>query len=61
MIEADIEIDLTVTNRDTDEQRALTEREKGLRDSFGYKTTASAAFSDSRHRFLWQCCQSETG
>ena len=37
MIEADIEIDLTVKNRDTDEQRALTEREKGLRDNFGYR------------------------
>ena len=37
MIEADIEIDLTVKNRDTDEQRALTDREKGLRDNFGYK------------------------
>ena len=38
MIEADIEIDLTAERGDIgDEQRALTDRERGLRRHFGYK------------------------
>ena len=38
MIEADIEIDLTAEGGDVgDEQRALTDRERGLRRHFGYK------------------------
>ena len=38
MAEEDIEIDLTAKDRDdADEQRALTDRERGLRSRFGYK------------------------
>ena len=38
MVEEDIEIDLTTKDRDdADGQRALTDRERGLRSRFGYK------------------------